>query len=57
MLEQKEIQLIYNALMHYGNSLSGEAREYFDHDISDLMADKAKEAWQLARKIADGKED
>lgn len=57
MLEQKEIQLIYNALMHYGNSLSIEAREYFDHDISDLMADKAKEAWQLARKIADGKED
>lgn len=49
---QKELQLLYAACMSYGNKLSDMAKEVPNEtEIKDSLADKAKEAWQLARKI------
>ena len=48
--EQK--QLLYAALMSYGNKLSDMAKEIPNETvITDMMTDKAKQSWDLAREI------
>lgn len=48
--EQK--QLIYAALMSYGNKLSDTAKEIPNEiTITDMITDKAKQSWNLAREI------
>ena len=50
---QEELQMIYAACMAYGNKLSDMAKEIPNEiEIVDSLADRAKEAWQLARKAA-----
>lgn len=51
---QEELQMIYAACMVYGNKLSDMAKEIPNEtQIVDSLADRAKEAWRLARKVAD----
>lgn len=49
--EQKE--LMYAALMAYGNRLSSMLKEIPNETeyLTDLLAERAKESWELARKI------
>ena len=48
--EQKE--LVYAALMAYGNKLSNIAKDIPNEmEIADGITDRAKEAWNLAKKI------
>ena len=48
--EQK--QLLYSALMSYGNKLSDMAKEIPNEiRITDMMTDKARQSWNLAREI------
>lgn len=55
---EKEKQIIYAALMQYGNSLAEVSRQFQNEDeISEITASKAKEVWQLAKKIAESKEE
>ena len=47
-----EIQLIYAALMAYGNKLSDMAKEIPNEtEVVDKMIDRAKDSWMLARRI------
>lgn len=47
-----ELQLIYAALMAYGNKLSDMAKEIPNEtEVVDRMTDRAKDSWMLARKI------
>lgn len=47
-----ELQLIYAALMAYGNKLSDMAKEIPNEmGVVDKMTDRAKDSWMLARKI------
>jgi hypothetical protein len=49
---EKELQLIYAACMSYGNELAEMAKRIpNEKEIADVLADKAKESWDLARKI------
>lgn len=55
---EKEKQIIYVALMQYGNSLAEVSRQFQNEDeISEITASKAKKVWQLAKKIAESKEE
>ena len=48
--EQK--QLLYSALISYGNKLSNMAKEIPNEIwITDMMTDKARQSWNLAREI------
>lgn len=48
--EQK--QLLYAALISYGNKLSDIAKEIPNEiEITDMITDKAKQSWNLAREI------
>ena len=48
--EQK--QLLYSALISYGNKLSNIAKEIPNEiEITDMITDKAKQSWNLAREI------
>ena len=55
--EQK--QLLYSALMSYGNKLSNMAKEIPNEiRITSMMANKARQSWNLAREIIkDNKEE
>ncbi len=54
--EQK--QLIYAALMSYGNKLSDTAKEIPNEiTITDMITDKAKQSWNLAREIIKDEEE
>lgn len=47
-----ELQLIYAALMAYGNKLSDMAKEIPNEtEVVDKMTDRAKDSWMLARRI------
>lgn len=47
-----ELQLIYAALMTYGNKLSDMAKEIPNETkVVDKMTDRAKDSWMLARRI------
>lgn len=49
---ENELNLLYTACMSYGNRLAETAREFPNEDaISDASTDRAKEAFNLARKI------
>ena len=49
---EQELQMLFAALMCYGDKLSTLAKEIpNEQDISDKLADKANEAWDLAVKI------
>jgi hypothetical protein len=49
---EKELQLIYSACMSYGNQLSDMMKKIpNENEITDMMGDKAKESWDLARKV------
>jgi hypothetical protein len=51
---EKELQLIYSACMSYGNELADMAKRIpNENEITDMLADKAKESWNLARKVTD----
>lgn len=47
-----ELQLIHAALMNYGDKLA-EMKKSIPNEpsIGDMLADKAKDSWTLARKI------
>lgn len=50
---EQELQIIFAALMSYGDKLSTIAKEIpNEQDISDKLANKANEAWELAVEIA-----
>lgn len=53
---EKELQLIYTALMCYGNLLANDNKKYTDDEIISLLANKAHDSWDLARKICEIKE-
>ncbi len=51
---QYELQLLYAACMSYGNKLSGIIKSIPNEvEITDGLSDKAKESWNLARKITE----
>lgn len=57
-ISQEQTQLIYAALMSYGNKLSDMAKEIPNEDvITDKMGDKAKMCWHLARTMINNGED
>ena len=49
---QKELQLIYAACMSYGNKLS-EIVKNIPNEETDKLSDKAKDSWNIAKKIAE----
>lgn len=49
----EELQLMYNALMAYGNEVSDCAKKFPNEEFADVMSNKAKAAWQLAREITE----
>lgn len=51
-LSENEIQLIYAACMSYGNKLAEMLNNIPNEpEIFDKLGDRAKESWNLARKI------
>lgn len=51
-LTEAQKELVYAALMAYGNKLSAIAKEIPNEmEIADNITDRAKEAWNLAKKI------
>jgi hypothetical protein len=49
---KEELELIYAACMLYGNQLFDMMRKIpNENEITDMMGDKAKESWDLARKV------
>lgn len=53
-LTEDELQLIYAACMSYGDKLSDIAKQIPNESLLlDGLADKAKKAWNLARKICE----
>lgn len=53
-LTEDELQLIYAACMSYGDKLSNIVKEIPNESfLVDGLADKAKKAWNLARKICE----
>lgn len=53
---QEELQLLYAACMSYGNKLS-EIIKSIPNEETDRLSDKAKDSWNLARKITEYMED
>lgn len=49
---QEELQLIYAACMSYGDKLS-EIIKSIPNEETDRLADRAKDSWNLARKITE----
>ena len=49
---KEELQLLYIACMNYGNKLS-EIVKSIPNEDTDSLADRAKESWNLARKITE----
>lgn len=47
---QEELQLIYAACMSYGDKLS-EIIKSIPNEETDKLSDRAKDSWNLARKI------
>lgn len=47
---QEELQLLYAACMSYGNKLS-EIIKSIPNEETDRLSDRAKDSWNLARKI------
>lgn len=56
---QEELQLIYAACMSYGDKLVAIKKSIPDEGkiVLDNLADRAKESWNLARKITEYMED
>lgn len=52
---QEELQLLYAACMSYGNKLS-EIIKSIPNEETDRISDRAKDSWNLARKITEYKE-
>lgn len=53
-LTQTELQLLYAACMSYGNKLSDIIKSISNEaEITDKLADRAKDSWNLARKITE----
>lgn len=50
---QEELQLIYAACMSYGDKLTGIIKSIPNEgeDIIDRLSDRAKDSWNLARRI------
>lgn len=46
----EELQLLYVACMSYGDKLSGIIKS-IPNEETDKLSDRAKESWNLARKI------
>lgn len=49
---QKELQLLYAACMSYGDKLSGIIKS-IPNEETDKLSDRAKDSWNLARKITE----
>lgn len=50
--KKQELELIYAACMAYGNTLCDMTKEIpNEENISNSLGDRAKESWNLARKI------
>ena len=49
-LTQEELQLLYAACMSYGDKLS-EIIKSIPNEETDKLSDRAKDSWNLARKI------
>lgn len=49
---QEELQMLYTACMSYGNKLSQVIKSIPNED-TDRLSDRAKESWNLARKITE----
>lgn len=51
---QEELQLIYAACMNYGDKLAEIKKTIPNEDeiILDRLADRAKDSWNLAKKVA-----
>lgn len=52
---QKELQLLYAACMSYGEKLSEVLKSIPNEEgiVLDNLSDRAKESWNLARKITE----
>lgn len=52
---QEELQLIYEACMSYGDKLAEIKKTipYEDEMILDRLADRAKDSWNLAKKVTE----
>lgn len=52
---QEEIQLLYAACMSYGNKLAEIKKSIPDEgkNVLDKLSDRAKDSWNLARKITE----
>lgn len=52
---QEELQLLYAACMSYGDKLSGIIKSIPNEgeNIIDRLSNRAKDSWNLARKITD----
>lgn len=53
---QEELQLLYVACMSYGDKLA-EIIKSIPNEETDKLLDRAKESWNLARKITEYMED
>ena len=49
---QEELQLLYAACMSYGDKLS-EIIKSIPNEETDRLSDRAKDSWNLARKITE----
>ena len=49
---QEDLQLLYAACMSYGDKIS-EIIKSIPNEETDKLADRAKESWNLARKITE----
>lgn len=56
---QEELQLLYAACMSYGNKLAEIKKSIPDEEkiVLDSLVDRAKDSWDLARKITECMED
>lgn len=51
---QKELQVLYSACMSYGNTLFDIMKKIVGcSETVDMLGDRAKESWNLARKITE----
>lgn len=51
-LTSDDIQIIYSALMSYGDKLANVSRDLpNESEISELLVNKARKSWDLAKKI------
>lgn len=49
---QEELELLYTACMSYGDKLS-EIIKIIPNEETDRLSDRAKDSWNLARKITE----